>query len=131
MVFRPDARRMVAASARHPPPLLLDSSGHARYLDTPQMVPRGALADPQYREVEFELEPGSLIVAFTDGLVERRDVWIDEGMDALRETAEGRGHDVESFCDEVIEAMLGGSGNTDDLAVIAVGLVGVPDRRIK
>ena len=50
-------------------------------------MPLGVLPEPRYTEVEGQLEPGAILVAYTDGLVERRDLWMDEGMERLREMA--------------------------------------------
>jgi serine phosphatase RsbU (regulator of sigma subunit)/anti-sigma regulatory factor (Ser/Thr protein kinase) len=123
----PATGRALIASAGHPPPLLLDPDGRARFLEVPQSVPLGALAQPDYEETEIELAPGSVVLAYTDGLVERRDLWVDEGMEVLRQAAERLDeHGLEDFCDGVLAEMLGRS-TTDDVALIAVKVTGAPD----
>jgi serine phosphatase RsbU (regulator of sigma subunit)/anti-sigma regulatory factor (Ser/Thr protein kinase)/putative methionine-R-sulfoxide reductase with GAF domain len=126
-VVDPASSKVVLASAGHPPPLVVEPDGTAHYLEVPQAVPLGALAHPEYEETEIELTPGSLVLAYTDGLVERRDLWVDEGMEALRQVAERLEGDVEQFCDAVLAEMLGRSSTSDDVALIAVRLPGAPD----
>lgn len=53
----------------------------------------------------------------TDGLVERRDRPIDEGMRALRERVT-HGVDLEALCDSLLYHF--GQGTTDDIALVAL-----------
>jgi serine phosphatase RsbU (regulator of sigma subunit) len=68
------------------------------------------------------VEPGSLVVLYTDGLVERRGTAISEGLDRLASAAASAGHDPEAACDHLVEAMLGGEGPADDVALLAVAV---------
>jgi len=122
--------RVTMASAGHPPPLVVEPDGGARFLEGGLSVPLGALAQPAYEEVELELAPGSLVMAYTDGLVERRDLWVDEGMEALREASARIDRNVEGFCDGVMAEMLQRSPTTDDVALIALKFTGAPESRI-
>jgi serine phosphatase RsbU (regulator of sigma subunit) len=64
--------------------------------------------------------PGSTLLLFTDGLVERRDSGIDEGRARLRElvAAEGR-RPLGELCDRLLAGMLP-AGAGDDVALLAV-----------
>jgi serine phosphatase RsbU (regulator of sigma subunit)/anti-sigma regulatory factor (Ser/Thr protein kinase)/putative methionine-R-sulfoxide reductase with GAF domain len=125
LVIDPATGTVVLSSAGHPPPLVVEADGTASFLDVPTSVPLGALSEPRYEEIEKELEPGCTLMAYTDGLVERRDMWLDEGMDRLRAVAEDLEGGIESFCDGVLRAMLQRSPTDDDIALIAVQRTGV------
>ncbi|GMA86647.1 hypothetical protein GCM10025868_18970 [Angustibacter aerolatus] len=80
------------SNAGHPPPVLVEPDGTARLLETtpdPLLGVLGyALTDDPRREQTRVLAPGSTLVLFTDGLVERRDVGLQEGFDRLRAALE-------------------------------------------
>jgi serine phosphatase RsbU (regulator of sigma subunit) len=82
-----EGHRLTIASAGHLPPLLLNG-GSSAYLELDSEVPIGAPIDhPDYREVIVGVPPDATFVAFTDGLVERRDEVIDVGLARLRTLA--------------------------------------------
>jgi type II secretory pathway pseudopilin PulG len=85
LVAKVDARhhRLTVASAGHPPPLLI-AGGTCQVLDLCPGPPLG-LPGSTYEERTFELAAGSTLLAYTDGLVERRDRAVDVGIDQLRE----------------------------------------------
>lgn len=61
-------------SAGHPPPLLLRGGRHPRLLETTPATPLGVTAGPELPAVAGEaLEPGDLVLLYTDGLTESRD----------------------------------------------------------
>lgn len=107
-------------NAGHPPPLLIAADGTVRYLaPSPHGIPVGvdpALPRPNH---EHPLPPESTLLLFTDGLVERRDQDIDDGLCALAThvgplaTAA-----LDVLCDEVIARH--GQVFDDDVAVLVV-----------
>ncbi|MFK0170530.1 SpoIIE family protein phosphatase [Streptomyces sp. NPDC090306] len=58
------------ASAGHPPPLLRHPDGRTEILDVPPGVPLGILPDARYATTRIRFPPGSILVLYTDGLVE-------------------------------------------------------------
>ena len=63
------------------------------------------------------LEPGSAVVLYTDGLVERRDEPLDRGLVRLVAALEGlRGLDAEAICDRLLAQL--GSRRDDDVALL-------------
>jgi len=77
----PVRSKLLVAAAGHPSPLLLDASG-ARYIDVPHGPPIG-VPNGGYEQVEIDLAAEGTLVAFTDGLVERRGESLDRGFDRL------------------------------------------------
>ena len=71
LVVDADLSRVRFASAGHLPPLLVGPDGKARYLEEEASVPLGVMPGG-YDEAVVEIEPGSTLVLYTDGLVEER-----------------------------------------------------------
>ncbi|MEU0395503.1 SpoIIE family protein phosphatase [Streptomyces sp. NPDC006208] len=117
-LYEPEDRTLRWASAGHLPPLLL-RGGRARLLEPPPDVLLGAQPGHAYRETVTRLVPGDTLLLYTDGLIERRHGGLDEGLDALRRTAEQLGHcDVDEQVDRLLSAATGDTD--DDTSLIAV-----------
>lgn len=116
------------AVAGHPPPLVVEEGG-ARFLPG-----RGAvLGGPdrtRYREDTATLRPGASVLLYTDGLVERRDEPIDEGLRRLREAAARAHASAPEQLVAAIGAALLDSGQEDDVALLAIRLLPPPLRRV-
>jgi CheY-like chemotaxis protein/serine/threonine protein phosphatase PrpC len=102
------------ANAGHIPPLLADASG-ARYLDI--AGPLLGVGLPRPPATTLTLEPGTLLLLVTDGLVERRGSTVDDGMELLR-TAVACDADLESLCDTLLARF--GAAAEDDIALLAL-----------
>ncbi len=70
------------ANAGHPPPVVLRANGSVEQLPDPDGVPLGVTGPPR-SPARLPLFVGDTLVAFTDGLIERRDEDIDEGQARL------------------------------------------------
>ena len=78
-------------SAGHPPPLVAFPDGRIELLEGGRGLPLGAGTDTKYTQDVLELPVGTVLVLYTDGLVERRGQPIDEGLARLRQAVlEGR-----------------------------------------
>jgi serine phosphatase RsbU (regulator of sigma subunit) len=119
-VLRADGAHLDFTSAGHPPPLVLRPDGSAEFLDGGLSTPLGVQSNGSRPTAAVDLEPGSLLLLYTDGLVERRDASIDVGMRRLADAARKADRDPERFCDAVVLAMLGSEGPADDVALLAV-----------
>jgi serine phosphatase RsbU (regulator of sigma subunit) len=87
--FNPESRHCVMARAGHPLPALVRPTGEVDFLDLPAGLPLG-VGGAAFESVRLVLEPGSVLVLYTDGLIETRDAGIDVGMDRLaRALADG------------------------------------------
>jgi phosphoserine phosphatase RsbU/P len=119
-----DGRTLELASAGHPPPLIVRPDGSVGFIDHPRSVPLGVPVTAHRASGSCQVQPGSLVVLYTDGLVERRGVAISEGLDRLASAAAGAGHDPEAACDHLLRAMLGDEEPADDVALLAVAVDG-------
>ncbi|WP_345771332.1 SpoIIE family protein phosphatase [Geodermatophilus normandii] len=111
------------SNAGHPPPLLLLPDGEVHELGTE----RGQLmlgVDPAARRTSaaVEVPRGSTLLLYTDGLVEGRDLLLDDGIGLLR-TALARLADLplDRLCDALV-SRLRPEGLQDDVALVAVRL---------
>jgi serine phosphatase RsbU (regulator of sigma subunit) len=78
--------RLRTASLGHPAPLLL-REGRSVPLPVRVDPPLGADAPRAYRELAVPLQPEDLIVLLSDGVIERRDVVLDTGVERVATTA--------------------------------------------
>ncbi|HET9071553.1 MAG TPA: SpoIIE family protein phosphatase [Acidimicrobiales bacterium] len=112
------AWRLRYASAGHPPLLARRADGAVEVLDEAPGMLLG-VDSPERSSAEVELRPGDCLVAYTDGLIERRDESIDTGLARIAETlARGDGADLEVVVDRLLAVH--GRDRWDDTAVLAV-----------
>ena len=115
--------RLRWSNAGHPPPMVVNPDGSVLPLvglRADLLV--GVLPDARRRETEVVLDRDSVVLLYTDGLVERRDQDLDAGLDRLQRTLEDlAGSSLDDLCDELLARMLPGSLD-DDVAIVAVRL---------
>ncbi|GAB3111557.1 SpoIIE family protein phosphatase [Streptomyces calidiresistens] len=133
-VHDPATGECAIAKAGHVPPVLLTrdpSTGRlsARPVDVPDGPPIG-VPDARHEETRTHVPAGSVLVLYTDGLIEKRREDITDGLDRLCGTLAGLGGgeiSLEKLCDTVLgtlapEAGRPGPGAEDDIALLAVQL---------
>ncbi|MEV6959663.1 GAF domain-containing SpoIIE family protein phosphatase [Streptomyces sp. NPDC051207] len=105
--IRPGAHEAQWASAGHPPAVVRDADGTVRVLDARPGVMLGVPVDHTYADRDIDLPPGSSLMLYTDGLVERRTAGIDPGIQRLtRAFAALRTPEMEQDLDTAAEALL-------------------------
>jgi PAS domain S-box-containing protein len=119
LVLDRETGELTFSAAGHPPPLLLAPDG-ARFLEGGRSMPIGAADPAVFREATGVLPPGSTLLLYTDGLVERRGVPLEESLDALAKAASEAEDDLEKLCDGVLSAVLPRMQPSDDVALLAV-----------
>ncbi len=82
LVVDPARDELTFLNAGHPPPVLLRSNHLAEQLPATQQAPLGLASGPR-RPVTVAFGPGETLMAFTDGLIERREEDIDAGQRRL------------------------------------------------
>ena len=107
------------SSAGHPPPVVAYPDGRVEVLEEGRGLPLGTGLGPKYRQCVVELPAGSVVVLYTDGLVERRGRTIDEGIEGLVRAVEGAPKDAERLLEHVLETLVAGAERADDVAILA------------
>ncbi len=130
LVYDPWARNVTIANAGHMAPLIV-TGGEVSELELEHQgvmlgIPKGLAGVPTYREESLELPPGSTLIFYTDGLVDRRQR-IDgtghysdaEVLDMLRSAIQAVAHEnVEKIADAAEHAVPGVID--DDMAIVVV-----------
>ncbi|MCW2606962.1 MAG: putative sensor protein [Frankiales bacterium] len=116
--YDPDSRTLVTATAGHPPPLVVPSSGAAHFLEVAPGAPLGVVAD-LHPETVVAVAPGSAVVLFSDGLVERRGESLTEGLERLRLAADGS-LSPDELADRLCRRLLGSGAGDDDVALLVL-----------
>jgi serine phosphatase RsbU (regulator of sigma subunit) len=106
------------ANAAHPEPLLVDTD-HAEFVSTEVGVPIGVENSKPYASVTLTVPPASTLLAFTDGLVERRGEPLDVGLERLREAAARNHASVDELLLDLAERLTP-NGPADDIAILGV-----------
>jgi sigma-B regulation protein RsbU (phosphoserine phosphatase) len=111
-----DVLRM--SSAGHPPPILAAPGVDAITLEIDVGLPLGVELGHRRPEVEVPFTAGSVLCLYSDGLVERRAVLIDDNIEKLRETVTLQ--TPESVCVDVMRRLIGVETPQDDVALLVV-----------
>jgi serine phosphatase RsbU (regulator of sigma subunit) len=112
------ARVLRWSNAGHPPPLLVTPDGAVEELTRPTDLLLGV--DPAWPRSDHtqDLPPGSTVLLYTDGLVERRGVPLDDGVRWLSGLVQSLRHlPLEEVCDAVLAEL---SDVDDDVALLAI-----------
>ncbi|MGP3977266.1 SpoIIE family protein phosphatase [Streptomyces sp. 8N114] len=117
-VYDPVSRRCTMARAGHPPPALVTPDGVVRLLDLPAGPPLG-LGGLPFEVAEMELEEGSLLAFYTDGLVEAADHDVETGLALLRQALSSPADTLEETCDQVLSTVLRGRPADDIVLMLA------------
>lgn len=116
----PDHLRVTLCLAGHPLPYLVLADGSSEQVGEPGTI-LGSFADPILHDVAIDLRSGDALIAYTDGLIERRDVGIETGERRLREYLSAcRGRSADEIVRGIELQLLGESPTDDDVAVVAI-----------
>ncbi|MFI5832962.1 SpoIIE family protein phosphatase [Micromonospora sp. NPDC051300] len=121
VVVDPAARTARVARAGHPHPVLLPVGRPPHSVQTANALPLGMVDRPMTVTI-VPFAPGDVLVAYTDGLVERRGRPYDEGVAALRRSLAGvRDEPVEAIADALLHDL---AGSEDDQALVVLRHLG-------
>ncbi|MFC8199421.1 SpoIIE family protein phosphatase [Streptomyces sp. NPDC060006] len=118
-VHDPNEGRLVYASAGHLPILVRDESGTVLRADEPTGPPLGT-GGWMHSSGSVPLGPGSTAVLYTDGLVERRDADLDEGIASLAQALAGATGTPQVVCDRLVRSAGVTADHDDDVAVLVL-----------
>jgi serine phosphatase RsbU (regulator of sigma subunit) len=127
----PRASTLRYSTAGHPPPLVRTPDGRVTLLDAARGAPLAAGFGPARVDQVVAVEPGSLVVLYSDGLIERRGIPIDDRLAEL--TAVVRAvdpGDPTGAADAIVRQLGTDEEQGDDIAVLCyvTGPVTRPDR---
>jgi PAS domain S-box-containing protein len=109
------------ASAGHPPILLVSPGGETRWLDEAQSPPLCGEDERQRPQAKVILEPSSLLVFYSDGLIERRGELLSDRLDRLKNAGGSLiGLPIADVCDHLVVTLGVETSREDDVAVLAV-----------
>jgi serine phosphatase RsbU (regulator of sigma subunit)/anti-sigma regulatory factor (Ser/Thr protein kinase) len=129
LTIDPYTCELAYASAGHMPALLFDGAGDSVWLDQQSAPPLGFAQAAAIHEARTTISAGSTVVAYTDGLVERRGTSIDSGIDHLESVVRtARLLTASALAGVVLEELMSRQGVEDDIALLIVRLVEVPSR---
>ena len=120
--------RATIASAGHPPALLLVHGAAPRFVWEGRSPPLGVFAGPVPRvQTEVAVPPGSRVLLYTDGLVERRGEIVDAGLDRLAAAASRlAGVPLPVLVDGLTGELMAGGAVADDACLLAVATGELP-----
>jgi len=111
-------RSLTMVNAGHLPPLLV-ANGESQFLYAVPGAPIGVSGTVPFVPLTVEVPPGASVLAYTDGLVERRGEFLDAGLDRLQATAIAGPEGPERLLDYVVTVLTGDSA-PDDIALLAM-----------
>ncbi|QNE73509.1 SpoIIE family protein phosphatase [Streptomyces finlayi] len=119
-----NARTLTYSSAGHPPPVLRHPDGTVTFLDQATDPPLGARPEHVARpQAHTAFVAGSVLVLYTDGLIERRREDIDTGLARLAASITRHGAaDPDTVADRLLTDLIPPVGLTDDTALIVIRL---------
>ena len=105
--------------AGHLPAVLAAPQAKPTLLSDARSVPLVVQRKSSRPQSSVVLPPGSTLMLYTDGLVERRDVSLDDGIARVSETVAGGMHlPVDAVADAVLNEMAPPGGYDDDIAIV-------------
>ncbi|MEU0743343.1 SpoIIE family protein phosphatase [Streptomyces sp. NPDC006134] len=115
----PGRGRAVLSRAGHPPPLLRRPDGRVRVLDLAGGPLLGIDAAAAYPASEVGLSPGSLLLLYTDGLVESPGADFEDALAGLgRRLAEAGELPLDELADHLVRHVADAEERIDDVAVL-------------
>jgi serine phosphatase RsbU (regulator of sigma subunit) len=112
------ARTVSVTSAGHLPPLMITAQG-SRFVQSEVGLPVGVDRAASYASTTISAPPGATLLAYTDGLVERRGESIDAGLERLRARASGNHASLDELLTRVLED-LRDDASEDDTAIAGI-----------
>jgi len=117
-MISPSRGHIRICSAGHLPPIIARPGQPAAEADITPNLLIGVPSQRRRQVSTLDFPPGAVLCLYTDGLVERRDQPLDEGIARLRAAVTAQ--DPETACVSVMAAMAGYTPHTDDVALLVL-----------
>ncbi|WP_406281527.1 SpoIIE family protein phosphatase [Embleya sp. NBC_00896] len=111
------------ADAGHLPVVIVSADGKARLVEIGEESTPLGVAEHRTQHT-IRLDPGDILIGFSDGLVETRGRGIDEGLDHLVDIARGGAGGLEPLLTSILDGLLGGRDRDDDVTILGVRITG-------
>jgi PAS domain S-box-containing protein len=119
-VLNPDTGELVYSSAGHPPPIVVHYDRTVELLEDGRGLPLALRPNWIRLEASVTLPPRATLLLYTDGLVERRDASIDDGIArAARALGEGSADGIDDAANRIVGELAPDGGYQDDVALLA------------
>ena len=127
--YEPATGALRYACAGHLPPLLI-TDRQVRFLDAGRGVPLATGSDVGWTQAQVQIRREGTLICYSDGLVERRGVDLDDRLRELAAVATDlAGNPLTRLCERLLDRMIGHQPLGDDVALLCVELQRVPAAR--
>lgn len=121
LVYDPADRSLRFSAAGHPYPMVVSDGKDPEFLRAGRSVLLGTGIPGGREEATVMLPPGSTLVLYTDGLIERRNQRsLDQGFAMLAASMRPGLTDPDEACEAILDALLGEEPPSDDVAVLVM-----------
>ncbi len=118
-VLNPETGELVYSSAGHPPPIVVHADGSVRLLDDGHTLAMGIRPNRSRPEATVTLPARATLLLYTDGLVERRRISLDDGISrAATLVQDGRTSPLDDLANQIMSGLAPSGGYQDDVALL-------------
>ncbi|AGB24438.1 serine phosphatase RsbU, regulator of sigma subunit [Mycobacterium sp. JS623] len=118
-VLNPETGELVYSSAGHPPPILVDADGAVRILEDGHTIALGVRPNRPRPEARVTVPPRATLLLYTDGLIERRGLGLDDGIARVAEVVrDGRTSTLDDLANQIMSGVAPAGGYQDDVVVL-------------
>jgi PAS domain S-box-containing protein len=124
VVIEPISGKLTYSSAGHPPAIVIEPDGTTSRLTEALSLPLCRIDADRTHQSTLVLQPGSLVVLYSDGLIERRGEHLDISLRRLEDTSRDLvGLNASDAADNLISELTASSAPQDDIVVVCVKYV--------
>ena len=118
-VLNPVTGELVYSTAGHPPPILVHADGTTRMLDDGHTIALGIRPQRPRPEARVTVPAHATLLLYTDGLVERRRLPLDEGISrAASLLQDGLNAPLDDLANQIMSRLAPSGGYQDDVALL-------------
>jgi PAS domain S-box-containing protein len=118
-ILDPDTGELTYSSAGHPPAILVYADGTTHLLEDGHSIALGIRPDRVRPQAQVTVPAQATLLLYTDGLVERRRLSLDDGIDrAVNLIRDDSALDLDPLADQIMERLAPPGGYQDDVALL-------------
>ncbi|MGY4712640.1 SpoIIE family protein phosphatase [Mycolicibacterium sp. CBM1] len=118
-VLEPETGELTYSSAGHPPPILVLADGTTRLLEDGHSIALGIHVDWERPQAQATIPAQATLLLYTDGLVERRRLSLDDGIERAAKLIRDDGvRDLDPLADQIMSVLAPPGGYQDDVALL-------------